>query len=104
MPAAHIGGYFPLPVGRSRQAADRTSEIAARCSRDTPACVPLIAARYARTRLARGCPTCSRARIASTDGAPGRKLDRECLCSLPLQWVGIGHALRRPAQGCAGSR
>ena len=27
---------FALPVGRSRQAADRTSEIAARCSRDTP--------------------------------------------------------------------
>jgi hypothetical protein len=35
--------------------------------------------------------------------APGRKLDRECLCGLHLQRNGIKHALRRPAQGRAGS-
>jgi transposase len=36
--------------------------------------------------------------------APGRELDRECPCSLHLQRIGIGHALRRPASGRAGPR
>jgi hypothetical protein len=39
------------------------------CSKVTPTCrAPLSAARYARSRWARGVPTCSRTRIARTDG------------------------------------
>jgi len=67
-PADPIDGYFALPVGWFSQAADGTAGMAAGSSRGTPACAPLSAARYARTRWARGCPTCSRARIARTDG------------------------------------
>jgi len=36
--------------------------------------------------------------------ASGREPDRECLRSLTLQRIGIGHALRRPAHGWHGSR
>jgi hypothetical protein len=36
--------------------------------------------------------------------APGPELDRACLRGLHLQRIGIRHALRRPAQGRAGSR
>jgi hypothetical protein len=45
--AAHNGGYFVLLARRSCRAAERLSEIAARCLRDTSACAPLSAARYA---------------------------------------------------------
>ena len=103
-PADPIGGYFALPVGWFSQADDGTAGMAAGSSRGTPACAPLSAARYALTRWARGCPTCSRARIAHRRHAAGRKLDRECLRSLRLQRIGSGHALRRPAQGRLGSR
>ena len=62
-PADPIGGYFALPVGWFSQADDGTAGMAAGSSRGTPACAPLSAAKYALTRWARGCPTCSRARM-----------------------------------------
>src|ERR1035438_10711519 len=48
---------------------------------------PWTAARYPRIRCARGCPTCSRARIARTEGTRGRKLIGEHERSLLMQRV-----------------
>ena len=91
-------------IGRSCQACDGTAGRAAVFSSGMPACVPLSAARCARTRWARGCPACSRARITAPTARARPQARPRMPAQAAPQWIGIRHALRHPAQGRTGSR